>query len=116
MTEEERAVLDFLLGGEFPGVEPLREQARHAKVTGLCGCGCRTFSLFVDKSLAEQAPTATPGQYVRADAVYPTDEPFSLLLFTGRGWLEAVELVWYGEAPPSTFPDLSLFDTPVAQP
>jgi hypothetical protein len=114
MTEEERAVVDFLLGGEFPGVESLREQARHAKVTGLCGCGCPTFSLLVDKSLAAQAPTATPGQYVSADAV-STDEPFRLLLFTERGWLEAVELVWFGDAPPSTFPDLSVFDPPVAQ-
>jgi hypothetical protein len=68
MTEEERAVVDFLLGAEFPGVESLREQARHAKVTGLCGCGCP--------------------------------------------WLDGVELVWYGEAPPLTFPDLSLFDSP----
>ena len=114
MTEEERGVVDFLLGANFPGVESLREQARHAKVTGLCGCGCPTFGLLVDKSLAAQAPTATPGQYVSADVV-STDEPFGLLLFTERGWLTSVELVWYGDAPPSTFPDLSLFDPPVAQ-
>jgi hypothetical protein len=114
MTEEERAVVDFLLGAEFSGVESLRAQARHAKVTGLCRCGCPTFSLFVDKSLAAQAPTATPGQYVSADAV-STDEPFRLLLFTEQGWLEGVELVWFGEVPPSSFPDLSVFDSAVAQ-
>src|SRR6187455_1997163 len=106
MTEEERAVIDFLLGAEFPGVESLREQARHATVTGLCGCGCPSFGLLVDRALAEQAPTL--GHPVRAEADSP-DEPFSLLLFTERGWLDGVELVWYGEAPPSTFPDLSVF-------
>jgi hypothetical protein len=113
MTDAERAVLEFLLGVEFPDVEALRDQARHAQVTGLCPCGCPTFSLSVDQSLAPQAQTA--GQIVSADLV-DADEPFGLLLFTGYGWLEAVELVWFGEAPPSTFPELSLFDPPVLGP
>jgi hypothetical protein len=38
------------------------------------------------------------------------DPPYELLLFIDDGWLSSVELVWYGESPPSTFPALSDFE------
>jgi hypothetical protein len=76
--------------------------------------GRPSFGLTVDRSLSARVETAAPGHVVAADLL-STDEPYGLLLFTADGWLESVELVWYGDAPPSIFPDLSLFDPPVAR-
>ena len=80
----------------------------------MCSCGCPTFGVSVDRSRAGQATTLAPRQIVAANPI-STDEPYGLLLFTADGWLESVELVWYGDAPPSRFPDLSLFEPPVAR-
>ena len=112
MTTEERAVLDFLLGTEFPGVEALRGQAVHAEVTGLCECGCPSFGLSVDDSRAVPAETnrKTP---IDVEAKSRSQDPYhELLLFTRDGWLDYVELVTYGALTPSTFPPMNLFEAP----
>src|SRR5207342_116170 len=57
MTDQERSLLDFLLSAEFPGVEALREQARHAQVDGLTS-GSPGFWLSVDRSKAAPAELA----------------------------------------------------------
>ena len=109
MTEEERAVLEFLLEPDFPGAETLRDQARHARVTGLCACGCPSFSLAVDKSRSSRAEV-NPRTPVDSEAEsLGHDPPYQLLLFTHEGWLDYVELVWYGDGPPPSFPALSAF-------
>lgn len=53
LTPRERAVLDLLLGTDFPGAAALRAQARTAEVTGRCPCGCPTIDLAVDETVAE---------------------------------------------------------------
>lgn len=112
MTDAERAVLDFLLQADFPGVEALRGQARQAGVTGLCGCGCPSFGLAVDKSRAMRAET-NPKVSIDVEAgSHSVDPYYELLLWTQDGWLGYVELVTYGDERASTFPPLSLFDAP----
>ena len=111
MTEEERAVLDFLLEAEFPGVLAFREQARHARAAGELD-GIPDFGLIVDRSRAERAmlefdvPVAVSANY------FTGEEWFGLLLFQGHGWLDAIELAWVADDQPSAFPALSLFDPP----
>jgi hypothetical protein len=110
MTGEELAVLEFLLEPDFPGAETLRDQARHAEVTDLCGCGCPSFSLAVDKSRSTRAEVSPGHPVILAAASLDLDPPYELLLFTDDGWLSYVELVWYGESPPPSFPALSDFE------
>ena len=110
MTEEERAVLEFMLEPDFQGAETLRDQARHAEVDGLCGCGCPSFSLAVDKSRSTRADVNPRTPVILAAEAFDLDPPYELLLFTNDGWLDYVELVWYGESPPSSFPALSDFE------
>ena len=78
MTEEERAVLEFVLEPDFQGAEALRDQVRHAEVDGLCGCGCPSFSLAIDKSQAARdvnprTPVDCEAESVDLDPLY---QPF----------------------------------------
>ncbi len=49
LTGVEVAALNHMLSRDFPGVEQLRTQARTARVTGGCGCGCPSIDLSVDQ-------------------------------------------------------------------
>jgi hypothetical protein len=110
MTEEERAVLEFLLVPDFHVAETLRDQVRHAEVDRLCGCGCPSFSLAVDKSRSTRAEVSPKHPVISAASSRDLDPPYELLLFIDDGWLSYVELVWYGESRPSSFPALSDFE------
>ena len=110
MTEEERAVLEFLLVPDFHDAETLRDQARHAEVDDLCGCGCPSFGLAVDKSRSTRAEVSPRHPVISAAPSLDPLPGYELLLFTDDGWLSYVELVWYGESPPSSFPALSDFE------
>ena len=113
LSDVERAVLDFLLGVDFPGASELRIQARHVVVTARCECGCPTFELAVDQPLAVRANVAEP---IPVEARSSSDDHLNeLLLFVKDGWLASVELVHYSTEPPSTFPPLGGFDAPVAR-
>ena len=116
MTDQERSLLDFLLSAEFPGAEALREQARHAQVDGITS-GSPGFWLTVDRSLAAPASELARGHPIAVSAYsdLPGEGPVHLCLMQTDGWMDAVELLWYGEAPPATFPDLSLFDSPLSE-
>lgn len=111
LTEIERAVLDFLLLPDFPGVHELRRQAQTATVVGLCDCGCPTFKLAVDERVARAVLSDVVPVEVRSTG----DTDPDLLLFARHGRLESVELVWYGDEPPSEFPPLTSFETPEAR-
>ena len=110
LSDEEGPVLEFLLRPDFAGVEALRRQVDHAKVRGVCSCGCPSFGIEVDKSRGGPAEFTSHGAPdTDADSI-DDNEPYSLLLFTDDGWLDYVELVWYGKSPPSIFPSLSKFN------
>jgi hypothetical protein len=120
LTVDERALLEFLLGLEFPGVEAFREQARHARETGgePCSCGCPSFGLIVDRSLADRAELASDVPFVVSSAwELPDGTPGGdCILFQEDGWLEAVEITYYGDEPPSTLPPPSLCHRPEGAP
>jgi hypothetical protein len=104
LSAEERAVLDHLLSVDFEGADVLRRQAVEARVVGRCDCGCPTIDIetsapsLVEASQARLAPVE--GRVVpRAD-----EPPAEVLLFLDGGRLSCLELVWYGEAPPSSWP------------
>lgn len=120
LTEAERALLDFLLAVEFPGVDAFREQVPHTREPGgePCPCGCPTYGLIVDRSqtapapLAFDVPVLVSSYYEMPDGA-PGGE---LLLFQAGGWLKTVEVTWYGEEPPSTLPSLDSCSAPEPDP
>lgn len=56
LTGHERAILDLLLGGTFPGSAELRTQAEHVQVSAVCGCGCESYDVIVTDPGAPRAP------------------------------------------------------------
>lgn len=44
-TPHERAILDLLLGSDFPGAAKFRVQAEHVQVVAACGCGCYSYDV-----------------------------------------------------------------------
>jgi hypothetical protein len=119
LTEEQRSLLEFLLGVEFPGVTAFRAQARHAEDRRGSGPGdFLDFGLDVDRSLAEPATLASDVPWV-VIALYssPDGTPAGeCILFQAHGWLDAVEITWFGDDPPSTVPPPSLCSPPEANP
>jgi hypothetical protein len=119
LTEGERDLLHFLLGVEFPGVAAFREQARH--VEDRRGSGpwdFLDFGLDVDRSLTGPATLAFDVPWVVTSSYrLPDGTPGGeCILFQADGWLDAVEITWYGDDPPSTLPPLSLCSPPEPSP
>jgi len=112
LTPTERAALDFMLAGDDPRLERLREQARTAKVVWECTCGCATINVEVDKTSSSPVdfPRRDP---ISADGVGPNTRPdlSSLVVFVDDGWLSSLELVWYNEPIPE-FPPADQFEPP----
>jgi len=106
----ERGALNYVLCTERAGAEELRQQARHAVVTGRCGCGCPSIDLLADRNISPRSPLVgvRPAIDVRCRA--PSGELFDLLLWADDGWLEGLELVWYGMVSPPVFPAVGPFD------
>jgi len=104
-----------MLSVDDPRIEPLREQRKSALVTGLCGCGCASINLAVDRG--GNRPAAICSQPISADpAVGGTAEAngmpnCGLLLFLDDGWLSLLEICWIAE-PPSEFPPATTFGPP----
>ena len=112
LTEREAAVLQFLLSVDAPGVNALRQQASVASVVARCPCGCATISLSVDRSLAPQSSIRrSPAIDTQRPLTDDLGEANDLLLFLDDGWLESVEIVYYGEPPPE-FPSPDVFLPP----
>ena len=111
LDEREREILDFLLRAEFPGAAELRVQAATASVVGMCGCGCASFDVEVDRRLGRAPVVDAVPVDARSAAEEPIDECFELLLWARAGWLGGVEIVYFGE-PPAVFPPPSSFAPP----
>jgi len=103
LTDEQRALLDFVLSEPFKGRSELVEQARQVQTRGSsCDCGCPSFYLDVDHALApasvERAvPTEAHGKALDGSSV-------QVLLFVRDGYLSELEVVWYGPTPPAELP------------
>ncbi len=102
LTERERSVLDFLLSVDFPGVEELREQAKHVLAEAKLSYD-PTIHLVVDHEKAKPAKVVTTVP-VEANSKVSGPDLVSILLFVHDGWLSSLELVWYEENIPDEFP------------
>ena len=105
-----------MLTPDAPGVDALRAQAGVAEVVGQCECGCATIDLGVDRS---RAPQSGVREYAAVNASTPfnADDPgayFELIVFVRDGWLDGLEIVYYGEEPPTEFPPPGQFLPPSA--
>ena len=116
LNQRERAILDFMLSVDAPGVNELRAQAATAEVSGRCDCGCATIDLSVDRATS---PRTSIREHVAIDThTVPDDEPgslYELIVFVDDGWLSRVEIVYYGDSPPTEFPRPDVFQPPVAR-
>lgn len=97
LTPAERAVLDFLLAGDFPGAAELRAQLPTVRVSGGCRCGCPTIDLVVD----DAAPAAALNGRVAAEADAPDG---GIILFADEGRLSELEYWSTGDETPAEFP------------
>jgi hypothetical protein len=112
LSPRERDLVEFLLTGDFPGVEALREQARQARVIGRCDCGCPTIDLAIDREHARPAQTA---HRVPVSAPAAGWAPFEILLLVDDdGWIDSLEYVDYTGTPPADFPPRDAFEPPIA--
>ena len=110
-------MLAFMLSTEDPRMEPLREQASAAHVTGMCKCGCATIDLEVDRSKARAArglsrPAIDSTSYERSDPEHVRE----LILFLDDGWLASLEVVYYGASPPRLLPEPTDMGPPFVRP
>ena len=108
LTKAESASLGFMLSGDFPGVEQLREQAETALVMRRCVCGCPSIDIAVDRANTPPARHARPG--VAAEARSRDERYTHLLLWVDGGYLDGLELSWLER--PDEFPPTELFDPP----
>ena len=114
-TPREAEILDFMLGVDDPRVEPLREQRKSLVVTGLCGCGCASIHLAVDRG--RHGPAAICRQPIAADVRRTTavdaerTNVCGILLFLDEGWLSVLEICWV-ETPAAEFPPATSFRGP----
>jgi hypothetical protein len=97
LTPRERSVLDLLLTADFPGAAELRVQARTARVTGRCACGCPTIDLAVD----DAAPVAGVDGRV---AVEVDVAEGGLIVFVDEGRLSGLEYWSVADETPAEFP------------
>lgn len=106
LNEDERSVLDLLLSVEFDGVAELREQARAATVVDRCSCGCPSVQLAVHpdapKSSCRQRLSPVEAEIAPAD----DEAPGEVMMFLSEGRLSYMELVYYGDSKPDSWPPI----------
>ncbi len=109
LSANEQALVDALLAPEFPGVDPLREQAKALLARPGCTCGCGTIDLLPQGEpprSAAQNPAPTEGRVLNAAG----DEVGGLLLFIRDGLLESLEVYSYND--PLPLPRVDQVDFP----
>jgi hypothetical protein len=105
-TDDERAVLGLLLSPDVEGVDALRQQARSALVVGRCDCGCPTINFRVPGDAVSRVVLRgrlwpVEGRVDSHDAAAPGQE---IILFVDEGRLSSLELVYYTQTPPASWP------------
>jgi hypothetical protein len=91
LTHNERALLDGLLSADFPGVEPLREQARDVLAAPGCTCGCGSIDLFPQG----EPPVSNARSPLPSEGVVHDDsgqEVGGLICFVEEGLLSYLEV------------------------
>lgn len=102
MTVDERKLLSFLLGAEFPGRDVLREQATTAMVSRDCS-DCPTFELKVDRRCPRaQVKRTVP---IEAEGRDSDGVAVQVLLHVVDGYLSELEVFRYDEKTIEQVPD-----------
>ena len=82
----------------------------------MCGCGCASFYLTIDRMAAPQARAGLPrGALVSTSSRDEFIEPERTIfgrLEVEDGWLSAVEISWVGDDTPVEFPPANMLTTP----
>jgi len=108
LSANEHALAEFLLSGDFPGLDVLKQQLGSARVVATCECGCGT----VDFALPADTTRAICREPIPVEA-YGTG--VEVLLFVRDGLLSSLEIVDYGNERPLSYPkpaDLTLWVPP----
>jgi hypothetical protein len=106
LREEERRLIEFLLGAEFSRRDQLRQQLESAQVVWECECGCGTINL----RASEGALSAKA-----AIAVEARGEGIDVSLFVRAGKMSSLEMVDDLDRRPPLFPrpeDLQIWIAP----
>ena len=99
----ERAILEFLLGQQFPGRDELKLQLASLKVVGGCNCGCESIDLSVDEGAAICAPVR---ERVPVEATTRVGPGVDVLLHVVDGLLRELE-VYRQDGESAALPDPS---------
>jgi hypothetical protein len=97
-----------------PRVDALRAQRESAVVTGLCGCGCASIGIEVDRTngtpadLGSSAISADMKEEIDGTPIDP-HATVGLLMWLDEGWLSYLEIWWIDEIP-AEFPPPSSFE------
>ena len=95
LSRVESALLDALLGHDFPGVEALREQARDVLASKGCGCGCGTINLTPQDHDVPRSTASSPAEVEGRVLDAKGEDVGGLLLFVRDGLLSSLEVYSY---------------------
>lgn len=104
LSRVERELLDALLAHDFPGVEPLREQARNVLASKGCECGCGTINLLPQDQEASRSTSSSPAEVEGRVLDEQGQDIGGLLLFLRNGRLSSLEV--YSHDEPLPMPEL----------
>ena len=96
LDDDERELIEALLGAVRAGARRYLGQLESVEVVGFCRCGCPSIELQVASKSSEGR--ATP--LILADAESPGGEPVGVILWVRNGSLSGLEVhPWSGTAP-----------------
>lgn len=106
LSASERSVVEHLLQVDFPGAAELRAQLDCTEVVAQWAPGSVSIDLRV-KGVSQAAPIESGVAPVEATVVDAMGNLFGeIILWTQFGMLSGVEYAWYGEDPPTSFPEI----------
>ena len=112
LAEAERALLLRVVQGIESGFAELRAQLEHARVVGVCECGCRTLALEVERV----APPACVARRLPLEAeAVDADGPVWVAVRVADGYLRQLDIMRADLRPLTEIPpaaSIIVFDVP----
>lgn len=105
LTPHERAILDLLLGGDFPGAAEFRVQAEHVQVVAACDCGCGSYDVGLTDPDVPRADL-TNGPIPQELTVTDTDGTYngSIIMLAHNGVLSYLDFHTWDDRPLTGLP------------